>query len=348
VKTPTKTKKSGKNIQSAADDIAEASASQLDFIEDAATDAYSDETSAEKNAPPVVVNDKVGLMLKSARLKKKLEVEDIAKKLCIRRVYLEAIEESDYEEIPDYPYGPGFVRSYADFLGLNGARLVQVFKEETNKQDKKTAVPYQPEEDQSEAAAPGKKYVVISVVLLVAIYLAWMFWDQYNNRPVEPIAPAEPVVSATEPASPETDNLPLSVDDYAQANSPATEAGAPAVKLPVVNVAPNTAANTPQVTVSDASFIEPAAPVPVVTPSASGVTLKVNQEVWVEVRDNDKLYLSKVLKPGETYALPNNGKNIKLSVGRVGAVDVFINGVLTNVITQDKKTNIDMNEFLKN
>ena len=74
---------------------------------------------------------KVGSLLKEMRLQKGLRLPDVAKKLCIRRVYLEAIEESNYAEVPAFPYGIGFVRSYATFLGLNCSKIVDLYIVET-------------------------------------------------------------------------------------------------------------------------------------------------------------------------------------------------------------------------
>ena len=62
----------------------------------------------------VVVDDKtldndgrVGTMLKDTRLKKGEELENIAKTLRIRTTFLEAIENSSYDELPPAPYGQG-------------------------------------------------------------------------------------------------------------------------------------------------------------------------------------------------------------------------------------------------
>ena len=70
-----------------------------------ASSKAADKAPAEKNVT------KVGSLLKEMRIQKGLKLPDIAKKLCIRRIYLEAIEESNYDEIPEFPYGIGFIRS---------------------------------------------------------------------------------------------------------------------------------------------------------------------------------------------------------------------------------------------
>lgn len=114
----------------------------------------ADKAPAEKNVT------KVGSLLKEMRIQKGLKLPDIAKKLCIRRIYLEAIEESNYAEIPEFPYGIGFIRSYADFLGLNSSNIVELYKEETNIQPEKDIFVLEP---QTEATVPGKKYLLVSL-----------------------------------------------------------------------------------------------------------------------------------------------------------------------------------------
>ena len=69
------------------------------------------------------------------------------------------------------------------------------------------------------------------------------------------------------------------------------------------------------------------------------------QELVDEVKDNEKLYLSKVLQPGDTYKVPEGDGKI-LSVGKYDGVNVYINGVLSNVIRPQKKMNIYLDKFL--
>ena len=47
--------------------------------------------------------DDIGTILKSSRLKSKKSMEEISSELCIRRIYLTALEESDYETLPPFP-----------------------------------------------------------------------------------------------------------------------------------------------------------------------------------------------------------------------------------------------------
>lgn len=70
----------------------------------------------------------VGQILKSARIEKKLSLEDVAKATSIRSKYLEAIENDDYKNTPGDVFVKGIIRTYGNYLGLNGAELVDIYK----------------------------------------------------------------------------------------------------------------------------------------------------------------------------------------------------------------------------
>lgn len=310
----------------------------------------SPETTEENLAPEVSVAaepvetsvNKVGSLLKEMRLQKGLKLPDISKKLCIRKFYLEAIEESKYEDIPEFPYGIGFIRSYADYLGLNSSNIVELYKEETNTNPDKNIYVLEP---QAEATVPNKKYLLVSLLAIVAIYVLWYF---YNNRMSASEDLAEPeVVAATDV----TDNsgLPLIVEDYSLAAEPAEPIvidNQPAV-IDVAAVEPSE-----QVTVTNASFTETnevVSPQPEKVKEAaepgSPVVIKIKKETWIEVKDANKLYISKVLQPGDSYSVPA-GSGMILSVGRIDGADVLINGKVTPVVTSAKKTNIALDKFI--
>lgn len=74
----------------------------------------------------------VGDLLRASRLRHGQELADVARSLRIRTVYLQAIEDSRYEDLPGTVYAIGFIRSYADHLGLDGEQLVERFKAEAS------------------------------------------------------------------------------------------------------------------------------------------------------------------------------------------------------------------------
>lgn len=301
---------------------------------------------------------KVGTMLHDVRIKKKISLDEVAKDLYIKPAYLTAIEKSDYDNIPESPYGVGFVRSYAAYLGLNSERIVQIFKEETG-----TATPQINEiqqvivpEDSNEPSQPNRKYLVLSLALLIVAYGTWKIFSGNDNVEEDELS------QVTEQSA---EDYPLQVENFA------TESEEP-------TVAETIAEEPQQITVTDAKFTEPTteepaadkkadnkADEPVVkaedkTPVANNgasvsvekyknrVVLKVKKETWVEVKDDNKLWISKVLQAGSEYIVPDNGAGKTVSFGNTNGVDVVIDGKVVSIVSPNKKTNIKLDAFLNN
>ncbi|HJO68942.1 MAG TPA: helix-turn-helix domain-containing protein, partial [Rhodospirillales bacterium] len=72
----------------------------------------------------------VGALLRASRLRVGEDLRDVAANLCIRYLYLEAIEEGRYADLPGPTYAIGFVRAYAEHIGLDSDEVVRRFKQE--------------------------------------------------------------------------------------------------------------------------------------------------------------------------------------------------------------------------
>jgi cytoskeletal protein RodZ len=66
--------------------------------------------------------------LKEARIQRKLTIQQAAAATKIKPHFLEAIERGAYNELPSAAYARGFVRNYAEFLGLPKAQTSALFK----------------------------------------------------------------------------------------------------------------------------------------------------------------------------------------------------------------------------
>jgi len=67
--------------------------------------------------------DSLGSYLKKQRESLGYTLKDVADQTRIRMHYLEAIEEDDISALPSEPYIKGFVKTYAQFLGLDSEKL---------------------------------------------------------------------------------------------------------------------------------------------------------------------------------------------------------------------------------
>ena len=72
----------------------------------------------------------VGDLLRRERERQKLSIKDIEQGTSIRALYIEAIENGDYDKLPGNVYTKGFIKNYGNFLKLNGDDLSRQFSEE--------------------------------------------------------------------------------------------------------------------------------------------------------------------------------------------------------------------------
>ncbi|HEU4736877.1 MAG TPA: helix-turn-helix domain-containing protein [Solirubrobacterales bacterium] len=70
----------------------------------------------------------VGAVLRKARNRRKIELAEVEAATRIRLRYLRAIEDEEWDVLPDGFYRRGFIRTYAAFLGLDGERLVEDYR----------------------------------------------------------------------------------------------------------------------------------------------------------------------------------------------------------------------------
>ena len=112
----------------------------------------------------------LGQTLRAKREKKKLSLEDVAKKLCIKDIYIKALEEGHYYAFPNRVYGIGFLRTYSKFLGLDSDLMVAEFHAETS--DIKVA-PLDMPVIEKHFALPSKKTLAIVAIVLLAVIIIW-------------------------------------------------------------------------------------------------------------------------------------------------------------------------------
>ena len=73
----------------------------------------------------------IGIELRDARIKLNLSFSDVSEDIKIQAKYLESIENRDLYELPTIGYVFGYIRSYANYLGIDGNYAVERFKSES-------------------------------------------------------------------------------------------------------------------------------------------------------------------------------------------------------------------------
>lgn len=75
-------------------------------------------------------SETVAEQLRSARQKRGLKIEAVAKELSINKKYLEALEKGNFNKVPAGAYSKNFLKEYCLFLGINRDEIIEIFQKE--------------------------------------------------------------------------------------------------------------------------------------------------------------------------------------------------------------------------
>lgn len=163
--------------------------------------------------------DMVGNLLRAERKKKGLEIIDAEHATGIRAVYLAALEEGRYATLPGEVYVKGFIRNYGNYLGLDGAHLVQLYTDSLQGEPLAVAPVTAAEKVESSRKKSSQRQVISTVIIVLLLAIsAWSLYSWQKSSPTTPTA-AKPEVAAVKPAQPPVAQPPSNT---------------PAVSLPVV------------------------------------------------------------------------------------------------------------------
>ena len=116
----------------------------------------------------------VGVMLREARVAKGISVQDVERATKIREKFILAIEEDDFSRLPSPSYAKGFVRNYAEFLGVPKERAMAFFRRQAKESSRTSLLPKgvaDPLNTPFFHLTPGRFIGFLVAVLLAAFFL---------------------------------------------------------------------------------------------------------------------------------------------------------------------------------
>lgn len=141
--------------------------------------AVDDETGEDEYAG-------VGSILRQTREQHGLDLFSVASALRIQVSHLDAIESGSFHRLPGATYAVGFLRSYAEYLGLDSDTVVQRFKEETEIAPAQTKLVFP--EPVEETRRPGLRTAFVTVLVAAGLYGGWVYLERHGQVPIETVS----------------------------------------------------------------------------------------------------------------------------------------------------------------
>jgi helix-turn-helix protein len=144
----------------------------------------------------------IGPSLREARTRRGLSAADVHKAVRIRERYLTALEEERWDMLPGDAYTKGFLRTYAEFLGLHGQLYIDEYNARIAAHEDEPLVP---EALNDHGRATGILFRTIGAVILVGAVVAGLAAWRHSGtaRPhIQAAAAAPEVVTPVHKAKP--------------------------------------------------------------------------------------------------------------------------------------------------
>ena len=289
----------------------------------------------------------IGEMLRNARVKQNKTIDEIAEELCIRKFYLNAIENMDFANTPPLPYCLGFVRSYAKLLGLNSDRIVASYKQVLTGEDE----PHQQNVSGERASSyPRLKHIIFGILGLALLVVAWSvlpttskFEDiSEENNAVLP----EPVIVAEEDEKkveePKVEKK-VVAEDIKEAKEAKDEKKSDEKAKSATDEKKVKDAKEEKVKTDESKKEEEKKAEKVVLPQMKVV---LTGPSWLELRKGNKILLNGIYNKGYKYDIPSE-KGLVITVGRPRNVQFYLDDKPVTVATNIKRKNISLDSYFK-
>ncbi len=74
------------------------------------------------------IEGKLGSLLKSYREQNGYDIYEVAEALCLSPAIIQALEDEDFDRLPESPYIRGYLRSYAKFAEIDSKEIIELYE----------------------------------------------------------------------------------------------------------------------------------------------------------------------------------------------------------------------------
>ncbi len=276
-----------------------------------------------------------GEMFRMARTtgRRKREIPTIAKQLCIREEFLQALEDGDYTALPETVYILGFARNYAMELGIDPDTIIAKIKRELGIVPTPVPVTNVPErivrfepEDVAKKSDSDTKNTDVGVGMMMGFVKKYWMWIVSGVVLVILICVAVLVVR------PRSDAAMPNTQSGVVTNSSAGDGA-------------NVAANAPVAPVEPAFKLQIHERYGTENRKGAEIVIQAIRDSWIKIEDGrGKTVFSRVLVSGDVYYVPAGNKH-RATFGDAGAMDIWVRGELAPKVGKDheRKSDVSLN-----
>ncbi len=271
----------------------------------------------------------VGDKLRQAREAKGMSLEHAAESTKIRAKYLAALEDEEYDVIPGKVYVKGFLKNYANFLGLDSEELMLEYKSKmapSTASENRVARRVTEQKKYKGAnsfirkrhTAKWQKWLATGILAVAAVTTLVVFNGEWKSH-FSPGGSQPQNQSETKGNQPDANkNNQNNQNNKAASQKPDNQAPGGSTGAVVYQPPQDANPNDANTVGTDTGNV--------VNPNGVQVVLKTkDQNCWVKVIVDNQPIFTGTMVPGESKTFDGK-EQVNLVLGNAGAVDVTLNG----------------------
>jgi cytoskeletal protein RodZ len=238
----------------------------------------------------------IGAYLRQVREDNSLSLEEVAARTLIQPRLLKAIESGEMHQLPEPIYIQGFIKRYADSLGLDGADCADAFPT-----DRMMRVPQQSTWTDSPTAQLRPLHLYVAYIALIMASVSLLSY----------------IVGRSNPATSVLSSSRSNADSAHPTRSPVSDA--------VSGSTPIAATSKPNSTATLGLSAIANSPTPTAPSKPIQVQMKLTAQSWIEVEVDGNVKLAEVMQEGAERNWTAD-KELRVRSGNAGGVILAYNG----------------------
>ena len=275
--------------------------------------------STDSNEPVDEAPEEVSLgsLLHTARKERGIDLDEAEKATRIRRHNLEALEREQWDKLPSQVFVKGFLRSYAEFLGLDKELVLRCYERSFPGQQ------YQPRVLKEIATQPRRWRLILIISFLAVAFIAAIIYLRGKNISVVETAYRYLETERVGHEGRDTgsaEDIPA-LDEVAALRTLPEEVAAPEGEAEIATeVEPAQSAAAPAEEAIQNDVADEA-----LTPSRLTLTARVHSRTWIAIGVDGQPWREYLLQPGETVEWTAD-EGFDILVGNAGGIEFSLNG----------------------
>jgi cytoskeleton protein RodZ len=290
----------------------------------------------ENNTPQTTeASETVGEILRNKREEIGLSLDEITEKLNLDSNLIELLENNDFEKFKVETYLKGYLRAYSKLLGIDGDRIIKLYKESNPEKEPEILPDVKPKKQKNSSDRSVKLF---SYIIGLSIVLSMLIWYQKNitikpdannnnignielnkNNKINGVDTSYKIITHSDYWQWPIDNIPDRYRDSGENDN--------SKSVKNEKIKDNIKENVIQEEVLETEE----SPIYETQQSADTVVLNLRGDSWIEIydREGNRLFLD-LARSGKNYII-NGDSPFDILLGAANEVSVEFNGSLVNI-----------------